>query len=78
MIVPKREPQSERGCGPLSLTECFVSFSPYGAIGTQISSFLLEGKISQPPNGYILFSREWRRKLATIYLKEKSSEISVR
>ena len=30
MIVTKREPQNERVCGPLSLTECFVSFPPDG------------------------------------------------
>jgi hypothetical protein len=33
MVVTRREPQSERVCGPVSLTECFVSFSPDGAIG---------------------------------------------
>ncbi|XP_023710047.1 transcription factor SOX-8 isoform X2 [Cryptotermes secundus] len=34
--------------------------------------------IKRPPNGYILFCKEWRRRLATQYATEKSSEISIR
>jgi hypothetical protein len=37
-----------------------------------------DGKVRRPPNSYILFSREWRRKLSTKHPGEKSSDISVR
>ncbi|PNF40893.1 hypothetical protein B7P43_G14989 [Cryptotermes secundus] len=37
-----------------------------------------EKKIPRPPNGYIIFGREWRKKLATLYPTEGNTQISVR
>ncbi|XP_023714613.1 sex-determining region Y protein-like [Cryptotermes secundus] len=35
-------------------------------------------KIKRPPNAYILFSREWRKKIAALYTTERSTDISMR
>jgi hypothetical protein len=71
VIVTRRKPQSERVFGPLSLTMfCFFPQmdTAYGAMK----------KIRWPPNAFLIFGQEWRRKVAAQYPGEKTSGISVR
>ncbi|XP_023707006.1 sex-determining region Y protein [Cryptotermes secundus] len=34
--------------------------------------------IKRPPNAYILFAKEWRKKIAALYTTERSTDISIR
>jgi hypothetical protein len=36
------------------------------------------GKVRRPPNSFILFTKEWRSKLATQYPEERNTDISMR
>jgi hypothetical protein len=37
----------------------------------------VSGKIPQPPNVFILFTKEWRSKLANQYINENNNQISI-
>lgn len=58
-------------------TDLKVSGGINGEI-VSLPSVALKQKIPRPPNAFMLFANDWRRKLASQFPKESNKDISIR